>query len=370
MISIISSSHYPDDERIFHKQIQALITTGYFVYYFTRSDQNKNLSSSYIKHQNFSSKVDISNYIKSIYNIITAIPKIRYIQIHETELLPLFKLIKQKENSVVTIYDVHENMEALYRTFSNRIKPIKEIAIKIRKIQEKRYLKYVDKTILANPPISKRYYLQYGDQTNIIENFPELKFIQRKYKSNNDNNTKIIYHGHLGPERGIDVLVMAMVDVINFFPEASLTLIGTFRTTHFKDKIHYLINELGLSNSVQILDQISYTEIWSILKIHSIGVIPFVENHLTKENTPTKLFEMMSVGLKIVCSDLPPIRNFVNNSVYWANPGNVLSLSKAIINASASSGNEIIIEKNKQLIKEKYNWENKKTEYLSLFNSQ
>ena len=81
-----------------------------------------------------------------------------------------------------------------------------------------------------------------------------------------------------------------------------------------------------------------------------VFVIPFKENELTQENTPTKLFEMMTVGLRIVCSDLLPIRNFVDSSVHWANPGNALSLSKALINASISSGNNNMVEKNKQLI--------------------
>ena len=119
-----------------------------------------------------------------------------------------------------------------------------------------------------------------------------------------------------------------------------------------------------------MLEQISnYFTIEIVYLWLNIGVIPFKKNPLTLENTPTKLFEMMAVGLKIVCSDLPPIRNFVGSSIYWTKPGSVLSLSKALINASISTNNDFIIEKNIQLIKEKYNWENKKIEYLSLFSS-
>ena len=368
MIGIVSSSHYPDDERIFHKQIHTLIDRGLFVYYFTRSDKKINLSNSFIKHTNFNKNVSVQDYIQNVYNIIFTTSKIGHVQIHETELLPLFKLIKESHNSTVTIYDVHENMEALYRTFSNRIRPVKEVAIKIRKAQEKKYLKYVDEIILANRPVSTNQYLHYGVQPKIIENFPEIKFLQNKNKL--DNKTiKIIYHGHLGPERGIDILVMAMLDVINFSPGATLTLLGSFRTKVFKGKIYDLINDLRLSESIKILHQIPYSDIWPQLRLHNIGVIPFKENELTQENTPTKLFEMMTVGLRIVCSDLLPIRNFVDNSVHWANPGNALSLSKALINASISSGNNNMVEKNKQLIKEKYNWENRKVEYLSLFSS-
>ena len=367
MIAVISSSHYPDDERIFHKQIDSLIRTGFFVYYFTRSDKKLDFSSSFIKHKNFTKKIKIKDYIKNVFTIICDIKDLSHIQIHETELLPIFKLAKSLHNNPITIYDVHENMEAVYRTFSTRIKPIKEVAIKIRQFEERRFLKYVDKIILANPPISKNRYIKYGIQTTIIENFPEIKHLQNSIDSNIKNNM-IIYHGHLAQERGIDILVKSMVDVVNFSPDTILTLIGDFRTKIFEQQIYHLIKELKLSKSIQILSQVPYADIWSHLKQHNIGVIPFKNNHLTQENTPTKLFEMMAVGLKIVCSDLLPIRNFVENSVCWAIPGNTLSLSKAIINLINTSDSFFMVNHNKQLVKEKYNWEIKKPEYISLFN--
>ena len=96
MIGVVSSSHYPDDERIFHKQIQTLIDRGLLVYYFTRSDKKINLSNSFIKHTNFNKNVSVQDYIQNVYNIIFTTSKIGHVQIHETELLPLFKLIKQK----------------------------------------------------------------------------------------------------------------------------------------------------------------------------------------------------------------------------------------------------------------------------------
>ena len=77
---------------------------------------------------------------------------------------------------------------------------------------------------------------------------------------------------------------MAMLDVINF-PQGRLTLLGSFRTKVFKDKIYDLIHELRLSKSIKILHQIPYVDIWPQLRLHNIGVIPFKENELTQENT-------------------------------------------------------------------------------------
>ena len=99
----------------------------------------------------------------------------------------------------------------------------------------------------------------------------------------------------------------------------------------------------------------------------SIGIIPFRENPLTKINTPTKLFEMMASGLSIVATDLPPIRNFIKDTVFWAKPSSPTSLAKNIIKSINNKDIDFKIQKNLKLINEKYNWEKIESRYLSIF---
>ena len=65
---------------------------------------------------------------------------------------------------------------------------MKELAIQIRKWEEKKYLKYVDQIILANPPMSNNPYENYNIPLCVIENFPELKYL---------------IHSHTGPNVSI-----------------------------------------------------------------------------------------------------------------------------------------------------------------------
>ena len=81
--------------------------------------------------------------------------KVSHLQIHETDLLPILKIVKNSLPNVFTVYDIHENMNALYRTFSQRNFIIKEIAIMKRNLNEKKHLKFVDQIILANPIIEE-----------------------------------------------------------------------------------------------------------------------------------------------------------------------------------------------------------------------
>jgi len=366
MIAIVSCHHPPDDERIYHKQIKTLIGKGCSIRYYTRSTSALDLTGPSIVHNNMNEKVSIKSFINKVFIELALLNDITFIQIHETELLPLLKKIKLRLTHIKTIYDIHENMEALYRTFSNRIKPLKEALIFLRKYQESRYLKYVDQIILANVPISKTPYMESGVPIIIIENFPELKRLNLNLSSKK-KYISIVYHGHLAPERGIGDLIEAMHHIKSVHAGANLSLVGTFRTKEFNYKISNKINELSLKKNVKIIPQVPHDKIWGILQKHSIGVIPFRKTPLTEENTPTKLFEMMASGLEIVATDVPPIRNFVVDTVHWAIAGDPHSIADAILNAFDRMNNPLNISKNQSLIKTRYNWENRKERYHSLF---
>jgi len=249
-------------------------------------------------------------------NLILSDNKLKYLQIHETNLLPLFKFTKRKKTSLNTIYDVHEDMESIYRTFSRRSLLIKEIAVFFRKKKEDYYLKYVDLIILANQIIEHDAYHNKKNKKIIIENFPDKKFIRSNLNKIN-RNPMIIYHGHLAPERGITDLVLAIKEVAVKIPQVKLILLGSFRIAKYKKSINSLIKIHSLENHIIIKEQIPHEEVWEVLRNSSIGIIPFRENPLTKINTPTKLFEMMASGLSIVATDLPPIRNFIDDTVFW-----------------------------------------------------
>ena len=67
MVAVISCSHFPDDERIYHREISALLEKNYVIKYFTLSDQKTNLSQPGIDHKNYDlSKVTSDEPLDSI----------------------------------------------------------------------------------------------------------------------------------------------------------------------------------------------------------------------------------------------------------------------------------------------------------------
>ena len=106
MVVMISCHHFPDDERIYHKQIKSLLRDGHRVLYYTRSSSSLNLSNGTITHVNLSINFGISAFIDKVLNSIKSIGDINQVQIHEVELLPIIKKLKnslKKKNFKIVV---------------------------------------------------------------------------------------------------------------------------------------------------------------------------------------------------------------------------------------------------------------------------
>ncbi len=334
MIAVISCSHFPDDERIYHREISALREKNYFIKYYTLSDSKANLNQPGINHKNYDlSKVSLDKYLEYVEKeLIKDPPKV--VHIHEPELFQLAVSMKRLFNSKI-IYDVHEDYISMINTFSRLNWILKAIKIKYWKNKERSFLKYVDEIFIASPTITNSDFVSQGFNPILLENFPLKKFVE-KVKYGSKIKSSIIYHGNLGPERGISDLIQALSIVVKKIPDANLSIYGSYRIGSYKDELLNLIKSLKLKKNITINEHIEHKYIWSHIRKYEIGVIPFRNNSLTSINTPTKLFEYMACGCKIVSASLKPVLRYDIKGVDFFNPGDVNDLAKSIIKSLKS----------------------------------
>ena len=260
MVAVISCSHFPDDERIYHREISALHEKNYVIKYFTLSDLKTNLSQPGIDHKNYDlSKVTSDEYLECVEkDLIKEPPKV--VHIHEPELFPVAIKMKKLFNTKI-VYDVHEDYISMIDTFSRLTWPLKTIKIKYWKYKEKQFLKYVDEIFIASPTIVNSDFASQGFNPILLENFPLKKFIE-KVDFNSKIKNSIIYHGNLGPERGISDLIKAMSIVVSEIPNANLFIYGSYRVSSYKDELMQLIKSLELKKNITINDHIEHKDIW------------------------------------------------------------------------------------------------------------
>tara|TARA_B100001996_G_scaffold306964_1_gene248246 strand:- start:14 stop:1123 length:1110 start_codon:yes stop_codon:yes gene_type:complete len=354
MIAVISCLHFPDDERIYHRQIKTLLQGGYEVKYYTRSTVTKNLSGKGLAHINFSDTLSISEYTKLVLKEISNSNQILILHIHEPELFR-FAINVKKVIGAKIIYDVHEDFPSIINTFSKWNKGIKYFKERYWILKERLFLKEVDEIIVASSAIVNSNYRHQGFNPLLLENFPSKTFISNLEIKKKIKNS-IIYHGNLAPERGIIELIKAMEMVIREIPDATLSLYGNFRTKNFKNNVCQIINRLNMNKCITLHAHILHVDIWKKLEEHMIGVIPFNDNALTRIGTPTKIFEFMAAGCQIVCSDLPPMKRYDIKGLKLFQSGNVKSLSNVLINSMKNISNKDLIY-NQEKIKSDYNWD-------------
>ena len=353
MIVVISCSHFPDDERIYHKEIQSIIGEGYYVKYFTFAESIIYINNKNITHINYDkSEYSLRDYLKLVEDKLMNDPP-KVIHIHEPELFPLAIKLKKGFNTKI-IYDVHEDYPSMIDTFSRFSNPLRNIKIRYWKLKEKRFLKYVDEIFIASPGVANSGFVDQGFKPILLENYPLKKFI-KKININSKKKNSLIYHGNIAPERGISELIKSLSIVKKEVPDIFLSIYGGFRTHSYKRELFKLVSSLNLDSHITFYKHIEHEDIWDHLRENLIGVIPFNDNPLTRVNTPTKLFEYMAAGCHIISSSLPPVTRY-DARINFFPPGDVRSLASSIITTFNNIDEDDILY-NQEKVQSTYNWE-------------
>ena len=364
MIVVASCGHSCDDERIYYKQINTLLSSGYNIKYYTYCHDSylKDEYDNGIEHHFFnSSEISKQQYKTLLFNVLNANPP-KIFHIHDMELLSIAYKLKANHENMKIIYDVHEDLEAMWDTFSSYSGIIKKTINLALSKYEKRYLSCVDYFILANRLANKKKYQQHAD-IQVIENFVSIEYVNEFQTI--DNPYKLIYHGQLSEERGLINLIEAFNSISQTNNSLELILAGNCRNTNFENKFSNLIDK---NNKINYIGQIPHANIWDYLNDSHIGIIPFQDVALCQYNTPTKLFEYMGSNCGIVASELLPIKEFCPKSISWSKPGNTSSLISAINyylnNIDIYNEHRRI---NNALVKNTYNWEGISSNILNIY---
>ena len=366
MIAIASCGHFPDDERVYHKQIKTLLTAGHTIRYYSYSARptlhNKKKKS--LNVYTFNSRAISQKKYKSILlkELNENPPEIFHI--HDLELLSVAYKLKRRHKKTKIIYDVHEDLVSMWSTLSSYPNPIKYFINSALSKYEKYYLSCVDQFIIANRLANKKRYSKYGPVL-VLENFPLKKNIQEIKKQK--RIYKIVYHGQISKERGILTLIKAFNLLYKKNDKIELTLIGSVRTKLLKEKINHLICK---NKKIKLINQVPHDQIWSYLNKSHIGVIPFNDAPLFQHNTPTKLFEYMATNCSIVSSDFKPISEFAKDTIRLINPSNEFELASNINHYIK----DIVLYnfdtmKNNELVQTQYHWECISIKLINIYKS-
>lgn len=160
----------------------------------------------------------------------------------------------------------------------------------------------------------------------------------------------VVYAGSFFGWKGVDDLVAAAA----FLPGFHITLIGGE-----PGQIQRITRNLPSEGAeLELLPRIPNSEVLERLAASCIAVLPNRPDPDSRFTSPIKLFEYMSAGCAIVCSDLPPMREVLaDNEAVWFSAGNPVSLAETLRSIGSSPVLAKALGERARKSSSKYTWQ-------------
>lgn len=221
---------------------------------------------------------------------------------HDPELLPYGFLLKKKTGAKV-VYDSHE-------CYPDDILTKEWIPLFLRKVIsvsferiENFFAKRLDAVVAATPHIEKRF-KGIAKRTVTINNYPLKEEFLVDVNEESVPKDGVCYVGAISHVRGI----LSLMDALDFVDkDIKFYLAGTFASPDIEAAVKSHRNW----GRVTYYGQIGRKEISGIYRKSFAGIVNFLPspNHVFSQ--PNKLFEYMSAGMPVVCSNFDLWRTVV-----------------------------------------------------------
>ena len=175
---------------------------------------------------------------------------------------------------------------------------------------------------------------------------------------------RLLYYGHLTPNKGVKNLVGAIPRIIREFKAVELQIYWSGYGS--REEIDRLIRTLNLQNYVTVLKE--KIDVASLLHTVDIGILPLV-SPVGTASPPTSLLEMMASKIPVVATNIGGISEIIQDGVngILCEP-NEESLANGIIRLlSDKTLREKIGEEARKLTVEKFDWELVADQYLDFY---
>jgi glycosyltransferase involved in cell wall biosynthesis len=165
----------------------------------------------------------------------------------------------------------------------------------------------------------------------------------------------VLYHGGLFPNRGIEELMAAILDV----PDAALVLMGY---GVLEPTLRESAADEALGGRVHLLPAVRPDELLAWVACADVVAMPIQPSTLNHRlTTPNKLFEAMSAGVPVVASDLPGMATIVRDTGcgVLCDPADPVDIAAALRRVLDGPEPERRAWRDRALAaaRERYNWE-------------
>ncbi|MCZ8539057.1 glycosyltransferase family 4 protein [Psychrobacillus psychrodurans] len=276
---------------------------------------------------------------------------------HDPELLPVGLALKKRGK--IVIYDIHEDLPRAILSKPWISSFIRKPIANIIEFFENYCARKLDYLMTATPYITKRFN-QINKNTVNINNFPLLEELITDPGSLFNSHGQVCYIGGLVPIRGMYQLIKA-ADLI----EGKMIFAGP---------VHPKEMELTLSNhrNIEYVGVLKRPEVRELLHLSVAGIVTFLPEPNNVNAQPNKMFEYMSAGIPVICSDFPLWRSIIEKYKcgICVNPESPEAIADAI---NYLLNNHDVAQKmgmnGRLAIESEFNWEEESKKMIEVYKS-
>ncbi|MDA3894044.1 MAG: glycosyltransferase [Salinivirgaceae bacterium] len=305
----LTSVHPPFDIRIFHKQCISLKNAGYKVCLVAPIASNQVRNGIEVISNNLP-KNRLGRMLAVTFKMTKMALKTKAVifHFHDPELMLSGILLKLSGKKV--IFDVHENVRLSISSkdwLPNCLKPfVRQIYFFVERFS----ILFFDALVLAEDSYLK-YYPQL--KSTVVLNLPIL-IDNISATRNFEKPHSFVYTGGVSENRGVWEMIKLVEKLNQHNVVCALKIVGQIFSDNLKSEIIKYINKHGLTEQIELVGKIEFTQIQSYLENADIGLVFLkpVANYL--ESLPTKMFEYMQFGLPIILCNFPLYENYINKT--------------------------------------------------------
>lgn len=225
------------------------------------------------------------------------------VHVHNMPDFLVFSALLPKMLGARVILDLHDPMPELLVTIFGL--QADSFSVRLLKFLEKRSVSFADHVLTVNQACKDIFSARScaAKKIQVLMNVPDEGIF--KYRSCLDYPERdpakpfvVMFHGSIVERNGLDIAVEALRALRKNVPVAELWIYGA--TTPFLTGVMDSVSKNGLSDSVRHLGAKSLDEIAAAIQTCDVGVIPNRNNAFTEINTPTRIFEYLSLGKPVI----------------------------------------------------------------------
>ena len=296
-----------------------------------------------------------------------------FVHVHNMPDVLVFSALVPKALGAKVILDLHDPMPELMQTIFGM--PEASFGVRLLKHLERLSVGFADLVITVNLAC-KRIYSSRGcrpDKIAVVMNAPEDQIFRFQRPSPADANGdgparpfSLMYHGSLVPRNGFDLAVDALEIARQRIPHLKLVVCG--EANAYFEEVMKSAEERGLAESVHYLGLKDRREIVELINRCDLGVVPNHRNSFTDINTPTRIFEYLSLGKPVVAPRTLGIEDyFGNDDLLFFQAGDKQDLARQIEFAYFSREKLVPIVERGQRIYLSNSWSRQKSILLDSF---